>query len=71
MLLQPPGQRLAGAGPMAGAAQDQIAQLLVEPGGDGDDLARRAAAAPNRGFIDQLHEYHRSLASLDEAAVLA
>jgi protein-tyrosine phosphatase len=25
--------------------------------------ARRAAAAPNRGFIDQLHEYHRSLAS--------
>jgi predicted protein tyrosine phosphatase len=33
--------------------------------------ARRAAAAPNRGFIDQLHEYHRSLASLDEAAVLA
>jgi atypical dual specificity phosphatase len=33
--------------------------------------ARRAAAAPNRGFIDQLHEYHRSLASSDEAAVLA
>jgi predicted protein tyrosine phosphatase len=26
--------------------------------------ARRAAAAPNRGFIDQLHEYHRSLASV-------
>ena len=24
--------------------------------------ARRAAAAPNRGFVDQLHEYHRSLA---------
>jgi atypical dual specificity phosphatase len=23
--------------------------------------ARRAAAAPNRGFVDQLHEYHRSL----------
>lgn len=33
--------------------------------------ARRAAAAPNRGFIDQLHEYHRSLASSDTAAVLA
>ncbi len=33
--------------------------------------ARRAAAAPNRGFIDQLHEYHRSLASSDEAAVLS
>ena len=34
--------------------------------------ARRAAAAPNRGFIDQLHEYHQSLASSsDEAAVLA
>ena len=33
--------------------------------------ARRAAAAPNRGFIDQLHEYHRSLASSDKAAVLA
>ena len=33
--------------------------------------ARRAAAAPNRGFIDQLHEYYRSLASSDEAAVLA
>ncbi|KAI0289802.1 protein-tyrosine phosphatase-like protein, partial [Russula brevipes] len=25
--------------------------------------ARRTAAAPNRGFIDQLHEYHRSLGS--------
>ncbi|KAH9953305.1 protein-tyrosine phosphatase-like protein [Russula dissimulans] len=25
--------------------------------------ARRAAAAPNRGFIDQLHEYHRSVVS--------
>jgi protein-tyrosine phosphatase len=25
--------------------------------------ARRAAAAPNRGFVDQLHEYHRSLAT--------
>ncbi|KAI0294240.1 protein-tyrosine phosphatase-like protein [Multifurca ochricompacta] len=25
--------------------------------------ARRAAAAPNRGFVDQLHEYHRSLLS--------
>jgi protein-tyrosine phosphatase len=25
--------------------------------------ARRAAAAPNRGFIDQLHEYHQSLVS--------
>ena len=23
--------------------------------------ARRTAAAPNRGFVDQLHEYHRSL----------
>ena len=23
---------------------------------------RRAAAAPNRGFVDQLHEYHRSVA---------
>jgi predicted protein tyrosine phosphatase len=33
--------------------------------------ARRAAAAPNRGFIDQLHEYHRSLASSDKAAVSA
>jgi predicted protein tyrosine phosphatase len=33
--------------------------------------ARRAAAAPNRGFIDQLHEYHRSLTSSDKAAVLA
>ena len=33
--------------------------------------ARRAAAAPNRGFIDQLHEYHRSLASSDKATVLA
>jgi predicted protein tyrosine phosphatase len=33
--------------------------------------ARRAAAAPNRGFIDQLHEYHRSLVSSDKAAVLA
>jgi len=30
--------------------------------------ARRAAAAPNRGFIDQLHEYHQSL--LSGAAVL-
>lgn len=25
--------------------------------------SRRAAAAPNRGFIDQLHEYHQSLLS--------
>ncbi|KAI9453346.1 phosphotyrosine protein [Russula earlei] len=25
--------------------------------------ARRAAAAPNRGFVDQLHEYHRSVVS--------
>jgi len=25
--------------------------------------ARRAVAAPNRGFIDQLHEYHRSVVS--------
>ena len=33
--------------------------------------ARRAAAAPNRGFIDQLHEYHRSLASSGGAAPLA
>ncbi|KAH9038172.1 phosphotyrosine protein [Lactarius pseudohatsudake] len=24
--------------------------------------ARRAAAAPNRGFVDQLYEYHRSVA---------